>query len=108
MNRMNFIFLETYCLKNFSENQFKPVPDFCSGNCVPGYSCLVNQCPYLDFTSAENAFTYIGADSSSKEEILLAPDEDLSLWESICRRKIQEAWKEYNRARPESNDTSSD
>ena len=104
MNRMNFVFLETYCLKNFSENQSKALPDFCSGECVPGYSCLIHQCPYLDFTSAENAFAYIGKDSSSKEEILLSSDADLSLWERICRRKINEAWEEYVRAYPESDE----
>ena len=101
MNRMNFVFLEAYCKKHFAENASKPLPDFCPGNCVPEYRCFLHQCPYLDFTSAENAFAYIGEDSSSKEEILLSSGADLALWEKICRRKINEAWEEYIRIHPE-------
>lgn len=101
MNWMNFVLLETYCQKRFAENESKPLPDFCKGDHVPGYSCLVKNCPYLDFSSAENAFAYIGEDSSSKEEILLGQDADLRLWEKICRKKINEAWEEYIRICPE-------
>lgn len=100
MNWMNFVLLETYCQKHFAENESKPQPDFCKGDYVPGYSCLLNHCMYLDFTSAENAFAYIGEDSSSKEEILLGQDADLELWEKICRKKINEAWEEYIRSHP--------
>ena len=101
MNSMNFVLLETYCTKHFTENQSKEHPVFCAGNDIPGYSCIANNCPYLDFTSAENAFAYIGEDSSSKEEILLDQKADLQLWETICRNKIREAWKEYTQIHPE-------
>ena len=101
MNFMNFVLLETYCTKNFTENKAKEPPVFCAGDYIPGYKCIANNCPYLDFTSAENAFAYIGEDSASKEEILLDRKSDLQLWETICRRKIQEAWKEYTQIHPE-------
>ena len=101
MNRMNFILLEAYCVKRFAEHRSKALPDFCSEDGVPGYSCLLHKCPYFDFTSAENAFAYIGEDSSSKEEILLPSAADLALWEKICRKKINEAWEEYIQAHPE-------
>lgn len=104
MNSMNFVLLETYCLKHFAENKSKEFPDFCSGDCIPGYSCMIHNCPYLDFTSAENAFTYIGKDSSSKQEILLSSDDDLTLWERICRKKIDEAWEEYTKIHPEASE----
>jgi len=104
MNFMNFVFLETYCKKHFSENESKELPHFCAGNCIPGYTCIQNNCPYLDFTSAENAFAYIGKDSSSKEEILLGEDADLQLWETICRKKINEAWEEYIKIHPEASE----
>ncbi len=101
MNFMNFVLLETYCLKNLAENESKETPDFCAGDCIPGYQCILHNCPYLDFTSAENAFAYIGEDSSSKEEILLNENADLQLWEKICRKKIKEAWEEYTQIHPE-------
>ncbi|MBQ3490468.1 MAG: hypothetical protein IJA86_07755 [Clostridia bacterium] len=104
MNFMNFVFLETYCRKHFAENESKDSPDFCASNCVPCYTCIQNNCPYLDFTSAENAFAYIGEDSSSKEEILLDKDADLLLWEKICRKKIKEAWEEYTKIHPETSE----
>ena len=104
MNSMNFILLETYCKKHFSENESKELPHFCAGNCIPGYTCIQNNCPYLDFTSAENAFAYIGKDSSSKEEILLGEDADLQLWETICRKKNNEAWDEYIKIHPEASE----
>ena len=95
MNFMNYILLEAYCTKHFSGNESKAPPVFCDQNDIPTYKCIANNCPYLDFASAENAFTYIGKDSSSKEEILLDSDADLQLWEKICRKKINEAWEEY-------------
>ena len=104
MNLMNFVFLETYCLKRFAENDAKEFPDFCTRDCIPGYPCIRNNCPYLDFTSAENAFAYVGKDSSSMEEILLSEEDDLQLWETICRKKIKEAWAEYIRIHPEVSD----
>ena len=96
MNFMNFVLLETYCTKNFTGNKAKEPPVFFFFFYIPGYKCIANNCPYLDFTSAENAFAYIGEDSASKEEILLDRKSDLHLWETICRRKIQEAWKQYH------------
>ena len=104
MNFMNFILLETYCKKHFQENESKDSPVFCDRNYIPEYKCIANNCPYLDFTSAENAFTYIGKDSSSKEEILLSNDADLHLWETICRKKINEAWEEYIKIHPEASE----
>ena len=104
MNFMNFILLETYCKKHFQENKSKDTPVFCDQNQIPCYKCIANNCPYLDFTSAENAFTYIGKDSSSKEEILLDGDADLQLWEKICRKKINEAWEEYISIHPEASE----
>ena len=101
MHYMNWVLLETYCLKRFAENDAKAKPDFCNRDGIPGYFCLANGCPYLDFTSAENAFAYIGTDASSKEEILLDKEADLQLWETICRKKIKEAWEEYVQAHPE-------
>ncbi len=98
---MNYIFLEGYCLKKFEHHEKELLPTFCEEKYIPGYSCLLNGCPYFDFTSAENAFAYIGKDSSSKEEILLGNDSDLALWEEICRKKIGEAWREYLQAHPE-------
>lgn len=104
MNFMNFVLLETYCKKHFAENKSKELPVFCAGNYIPGYKCILNHCPYLDFTSAENAFAYIGEDSSSKEEILLGDHADLQLWETICRRKLNEAWEEYIKIHPEASE----
>ena len=104
MNFMNYILLETYCKKHFSENESKDSPVFCDRNYIPAYKCIENNCPYLDFTSAENAFTYIGKDSSSKEEILLSNDDDLQLWETICRKKLNEAWEEYIKIHPEASE----
>ena len=39
--------------------------------------------------------------ASSKEEILLDKEADLQLWETICRKKIKEAWEEYVQVHPE-------
>lgn len=95
------ILLEAYCDFDWEKNDPALRPACCNKKEIPEFSCLANKCPYFYFTTAEYAFTYIGKDSSSKKEILLGEESDIELWESICRRKIDEAWEEYTKIHPE-------
>ena len=88
---INWLFIEVYCRRK----EDGACPSFCEKTGKPSYACLSNQCPYLDFTSCENALAYIGKDSCAKEPILLGDGEDLALWERICQKKLNEAWEEY-------------
>ena len=95
------VLLEVYCTKD--ETDRKTVAP-CRQNYVPGYDCLVNNCPHSSFTSHENAICYINERSEAKELITLGGemlpdhvDEQVArqLWEQISMAKIQQAYDEY-------------
>lgn len=100
----DYILLEAHCcFDGETTGEVKPRPSSCNQQEIPEFSCLANKCPYFQYTSAEYAFAYFGKESSSKHEILLGEESDIELWESICRRKIDEAWEEYSKLHPEEN-----
>lgn len=94
----NHILLEVYCNKNENAN------DCGTESRMPCYNCLINKCPYVSFTSHENAICYINEHSEASEIIALGGDMlphnvDKQLatqrWEQISRSKIQQAYEEY-------------
>lgn len=99
------ILLEVYCAKNHKvSNSDVPIPFCKSENFVPEYNCLLNNCPFVMFTSHENALCYINQDSEATEIISLGNemykegfDSKLaqSLWEKISKQKICEAYNAY-------------
>ena len=95
----NHIMLEVYCLKDLEENTKKENTDNCS-ECTPGYSCLENKCPYVTFTSYENALCYVNQNSTCEESIALGEEtlsnkKLVSLWKDIACKKINEAYDEF-------------
>ena len=94
----NHILLEVYCTKDYDENKGEPTPSYCdSTNYTPHYSCLLNKCPFVTFTSHENALCYINDMSEAKKIISLPSDkkEDIVLWEKVSCEKIDEAYDNY-------------
>lgn len=99
------ILLEVYCAKNHKTCNNDVSAPFCkSENFVPNYNCLLNNCPFVMFTSHENALCYINQDSEATEIISLGGemykeglDDALaqSLWETISKQKICEAYNDY-------------
>ena len=95
----NHILLEVHCHKESNDDSVS-----CCGEKTPTYRCLLDKCPYLSFTSHENAMCYIG-DSSEAETIISLGGEMLSescdeekarlLWRCISEKKIEEAYNEY-------------
>lgn len=104
--KLKHVLLEVFCESNTSK-----APICCKdgiGN--PGYHCIAENCPNVSYTYAPHELAYSGEfgvvpDSDAwigfggdmlptnideKEEIRLK-----ELWESICREKIQDAYKEY-------------
>lgn len=102
----DYILLEAYCsFDGEKTDEEKLCPPSCNRQRIPEFSCIANECPYFSYTTAEYALAYFGKESSSKHEILLGEESDVELWESICRRKIDEAWEEYIKIHPEENTT---
>ena len=98
----NHILLEVYCLKGTDENEAKKRPDFCtSTDCQPQYNCITNKCPFMAFTSCENALCYLNQSSETDVIISLGEDsyttEQLLLWKQISHKKIDEAYDEFLR-----------
>lgn len=112
---MKHVLLEVYCDCNF-ENGEKPLE--CD---MIGYKCFDNKCRYLSFTYCPNEISYAGAngvvesfddcigfggdmgpeiDDIDGNKIPLQEWEDresmlVQEWESICKKKITEAYEEY-------------
>ena len=101
---LNHILLELYCLQDIDTNANADRPQYCQSadNC-PSYACLMNGCPYLDFTTCENTLCYINEASEMEEGISLgaemvkdgAFDASLKRWRDISLKKILEAYKQY-------------
>lgn len=99
------ILLEVYCTKKHNINLSAKKPFFCeSEECIPSYNCLLNKCPFVEFTSHENALCYIDNNSEATEIISLGGemlknniDEATAkaLWKEIAVKKINEAYEEY-------------
>ena len=98
------ILLEVYCKKNHEKGICEDSTPLCeSKNNIPQYSCLLNKCPFVMFTSHENALCYINQNSEAEEIISLggemcdAVDESSAklLWEEIAKQKIDEAYTTY-------------
>lgn len=104
--RMKHVLLEVYCENNTSDS-----PSCCTnGIDHPGYHCLSENCPNVSFTYAPHELAYSGEfgvvpdskawigfggemlpdDADEQQEVKLK-----ALWESICRRKMEEAYIEY-------------
>ena len=94
------ILLEVFCLKDTDENANEKLPPFCcSTEHVPSYGCLFNKCPFAAFTSCENTLCYVGQNSVAEAAVSLGEEHthaQISLWEDISLRKIDEAWDELN------------
>lgn len=97
---LNHLLLEVFCLK---ENENVPY-DCCSENRIPKYECLRRKCPYIAFTSCENAFCYADEYAEANEVIslggeMLSNTVDLQtarkIWQEICNQKIVEAYEVY-------------
>lgn len=99
------ILLEVYC--NFDEEHDDSKKLQCMDSMrIPSYSCLYNKCPYVVFTSCENAMCYTGEDSTASEvvpfggEMAVLPadintSDAIKLWEQIAVEKINQAYAEY-------------
>ena len=94
----NHILIEAYCLKKDNDKTDCPV-DY-----IPQYSCLFNRCPYLGFTSHENAFCYVNEKSEAEYSIAyggemitpkLSVESAILLWKQISKNKIEEGYQEY-------------
>ena len=103
----NHIMLEVYCLKNLEENSKTENNDSCS-NCIPSYMCFENNCPYVSFTSYENALCYVNQNSICEKTIALGEETFsdktlLHLWKEISLKKINEAYDEFMKKKDEIN-----
>lgn len=106
------VILEIFCMYGMDEeNEYEAPPHYCKyGVSNPGYHCLENSCKYNTFTEAPNEIAFagekgvvpgfeawvgFGGDMEPKE----FSEEEIcklkKLWEEICRKKINEAYKEY-------------
>ena len=102
---INHLLLEIICLKSTIEPTDNTSNNtVCPECCTPNYSCLSQRCPYLVFTSHENALCYVGEKSITEEIISLGGDmlpcsmEEQTAqkaWQDISCRKILEAYDEY-------------
>ncbi len=96
---LNHILLEVYCTKNYDENIGKDKPEFCCSNDLkPKYECLFNKCPFLAFTSHENALCYVNEKSEAEKIFALDEEKNLELWKEISLKKINEAYNDYTKA----------
>ena len=100
---LNHVLLEVFCFKNTDANADTPCPEFCRNKGkYASYHCLVNRCPYLDFTSCENTLCYIGHESDMERGILFGGDMEagnpsvgIEQWREISIGKINEAYEQF-------------
>lgn len=107
----NHVLLEVYCGFDYREDKMHKKPEFCKyGIDHPGYHCFENKCLFNSYTQCSNQFAYAGEfgeimDGSSYVGFggeMEPHDNDewkrkklLELWETICKKKIDEAYDEY-------------
>ncbi len=105
------LLLEVYCGFDNCKDKGFDEPSFCKhGVNNPGYHCFDNDCKFKSYTQCPNEFAYVGEfgeviDENSYigfgGEMDLTNDNDysrrkmLDLWETICKKKINEAYEEY-------------
>lgn len=104
------VLLDVYCFHG--EHSDSAIPDYCpckgfGAELTPGYECLFNNCPFVSFTSHENAMCYINKKSEAEEIVSLGEDwldenfkcipNNIELWKQIAVRKIKEAYEEYEK-----------
>lgn len=94
---INYILSECHCTYNSAEKKNRERPFVCDIENGPSFRCLAENCPYLSFRSTDEGLVYVGENSVSEKEILFGGEEDLQLWEKICKSKIKEAWEDYQK-----------
>ena len=103
---INHILIELFCTRNHHNNLSLKTQCSCNQkDFSPRYECLINKCPFLDFTSHENALCFINEDSEAEEIITLGGEmlssesncfnKEQLLWKQICFQKIEEAYHTY-------------
>lgn len=107
---MKHVLVEIFCFKDQEE------PKFCEGI---GYMCIHNNCQYMGCTYCPNEIAYVGTkgvvesyedsigfggDMVSKEENANDEQRLKNEWETICKRKINEAYYEYMKYKNKQND----
>lgn len=101
---LNHVLLELYCLQDVDTNVNEDRPQYCqSADNSPSYNCLLNGCPYLDYTTCENTLCYINEASEMEEGISLGGEmvkdgdfkASLKRWRDISLKKIQDAYNQY-------------
>lgn len=103
---INHVLLEVFCLKNTDENVSKLLPEFCTAvegpeypsDLEPGYSCLANRCPFMDFTTCEHTLCYINKKSEMEHGILFDyenyPDE-VECWKQASVEAVERTYQEF-------------
>ena len=109
---INHILLEVFCLKNIDSNVSKPRPEFCTaeedpeypGDLEPGYGCLANKCPFIDFTTCEHTLCYINEKSEMEYGILFGGDmggvDDtarIERWKNMSVEAVDQTYDEFIR-----------
>ena len=102
---INHVLLEIFCMKDTDYNADKSLPEYCIAPDSPSYECLFRKCPYLDFTSCENALCYINDKSEMEAGILFGGDmesngdnsQNLNLWKSISIDAVNASYQSYMR-----------
>ena len=105
------VLLEVYCGYKHRKDKTVKVPVYCKyGINSPGYHCFDNECPFKSYTQCPNELAYAGEFGEVKNGSSyigfggeMEPDDNdelkrkklLTLWESICKKKIDEAYDEY-------------
>lgn len=105
------LLLEVNCSYGWFGEANCNIPDFCKkGVKRPGYHCLENDCPFRTFTYADNEICYagelgevpsdehwigFGGEMDSHDNDERSKKELVSLWETICIKKVQEAYEEF-------------
>ena len=102
---INHILLEVFCMKNTDFNVDKPLPEYCVEQDCPSYECLRRKCPFLDFTSCENALCYVNEKAEVEEGILFGGDmetegdntQNLERWKQISTDAVNRSYETYMR-----------
>jgi hypothetical protein len=106
------VLLELYCSYKWDEKDSRSqIPEFCTkGIRNPGYHCFENNCKFKAFTYADNEICYAGSigevdgkdgcigfggDMEPQDYCKEKTKELKTLWESICKKKVQEAYEEF-------------
>lgn len=104
--KYSHLMLEVYCDYNKNEKTL----NFCiNGVYNPTAKCFENSCKFLSYTDCENEIAYIGSKGLSEYDIgfggAMNPEIDenftenekqlIEIWKSICKNKIDEAYREY-------------